>query len=267
MARSFFLSIFFLSPLFSIAQSTSQMEASLLGTWHLSATTELSIPDSLYSKIRSEEVFYMVFDEGNEAFIKFSSSLENRYYEGKYEVYCDKKNHTTRIKLKGSFGNCEERYIEIVSITDTTLTIRSCINSIDLIFVKSPLPKAQVEQIKKALQGTWDQVRTDYSCTIEDSIKRVSNRYDYVKTLQFFQDSVYIQFRNNQQPISSKYRIHHNLYFDLLIIDILALSHHGCDPRNAQSFNKLTQNTMILSLCDCDFSQVIFEKQSPVKKE
>lgn len=263
----FFLSTFFLFPLFSIAQSTSEMESSLLGMWYLSATTELSVPDSLYSKIRNEEVLYMVFDERNQAFIKSSSHLENKYYEGKYEVYRDKRSNTTRIKLKGSFGSCEERYMEIVSITDTTLTIRSCINPIDLIFVKSPLPKAQVEQVKTSLQGTWNQVKIEYSCTIEDSIKRISNRYDYVRTLQFYQDSVYILFSNNQQPITSGYAIHYDLYFDLLIIAIPALSHHGCDPKYAYSFRKLTPDRMALSLCNCDFSQVIFEKQLPVREE
>ncbi|MDF3027208.1 MAG: hypothetical protein K0S23_1515 [Fluviicola sp.] len=264
----FFLFPFLLLPLFSVAQGISQIEQALHGTWHLQHTTEGSIPDSLYSQLKSEGVQFMVFDEEEEAFIKFSFLRETEdysdTYKGNYRVYRDQKSHAIRIKLKGPFAGCEQRYIEIVSISDTTLTIRSCINPIDLVFVKSPLPKDQIVQTKATLQGKWNHVKTEHSCTIEDSVKRISNRYDHVESLQFYQDSVRILFSKNQQVISSEYYIHHDLRFDLLSLEIPILSSHKCD---APSFVELTNDRMVLFLCDCDFSRVIYEKQFEVKEE
>ena len=263
----FFLFPFLLFPLFSMTQSISQIELALLGTWHIEHTTEGSIPDSLYSQLKSEHVLFMVFDEKEEAFIKFSVLREREdyrdTYQGNYQVYRDKKSNAFRIKLKGPFAGCEQRYIEIVSISDTTLTIRSCINPIDLVFVKSPLPKDQIAQAKTILQGKWNHVKTEHSCTIDDSVKRISRRYDHVKSFQFYQDSVLILFNNNQQAISSGYSIRHDLRFDLLSLEIPILSSHRCD---AQSFVELTKDRMILLLCDCDFSRVIYEKQFEVKE-
>jgi hypothetical protein len=262
-----FLFPFLLFPLFSIAQSISEIEHALLGTWHLQHTTAGSIPDSLYSQLKSECVRFMVFDESEEAFMKFSFSRETEdyysdTYKGNYRVYRDQKSHAIRIKLKKPFGSCEQRYIEVVSISDTTLTIRSCINPIDLIFVKSPLPKDQIVQAKTTLQGKWKPIKTEHSCTIEDSVKRISNRYDHVASLQFYKDSVRILFSNNQQVISTEYSIHHDLRFDLLSLEIPILSGHRCD---APSFVELTNDRMVLTLCDCDFSHVTYEKQFEVR--
>lgn len=264
----FFLLPFLLFPLSSVAQSISQIEHAILGTWHLKQTTEDSLPDSLYSQLKSEHVLFMVFDEKEEAFLKFSFLREtedhNDTYKGKYQVYHDKKSNAIRIKLKGSFGSCEQRYVEIVSISDTTLTIRSCINPIDLVFVKSPLPKDQIAQAKTTLRGKWNHVKTEHSCAIEDSVKIISNRYDHIASLQFYQDSVRILFSNNQEAISSEYYIRHNLRFDVLSLEIPILSSHRCA---APSFVGLTKDRMILFLCDCDFSQVIYEKQFEVKED
>jgi hypothetical protein len=265
MKRFFFLPVFLLFALLSKGQSTGQIEDSILGTWHLMGTTELSIPDSLYPKLQSEGVLYMIFDERKEAFIKFSSSGENQYYNGNYKVHYDKKSNSKRIKLKGPFCSCEEQYIEIVSITDTTLTVRSCRNPIDLIFVKSPLPKAKIEQVKTNLQGKWNHAKTEHSCDIEDSIKEISNRYENVISLQFYQDSVHILFNNQQKPITSEYYIHYDTRFDLLSLVIPLLSQKRCDPVGL-SFVELTKSRMVLMLCDCDFSQVIYQKQLPAKE-
>lgn len=261
MKRFYFLPLLLLFSLFSAAQSTGQIENSLTGMWRLTRTTELSIPDSLYSKLQSEEVQYMIFDGKKEAFIRFSTFNENQYYQGNFKLYHDKKSNASLIKLKSSFGSCGEKSIEIVSLTDTTLTIRSCRNPIDLIFVKEPLPKVKIEQVKTTLQGKWNHIETEHSCEIEDAVKGILNRHDHVKDLQFYQDSVHILFNGDQQPITAAYSLHYDARFDVLSLEIPTLSYAECLPLGL-SFVEITKDRMVLKLCDCDFSQAVYKKHT-----
>lgn len=263
MTTRYIVLLILLYPVFSIAQNTKELEKLLLGRWAISnAATIQQVPDSLYSSVQLEDIRYLYFGENNKAQISYDSNRND--YNGNYKVVFDKKSKSVRIQLKENYGSCAHSYIDVISVEDTTLVIRSCVNLINLVLIKAKPAENQIKEAKTKIQGKWKQVDLVHTCQIPDSIRDQFYRYDNVESLEFQRDSVIILFKSDPKPITAEYVINYNLRFDIVELDIPIF--RGQITRLGGLPIKKLDKHLVLPLVDCDYSQITFARSEEEKK-
>ncbi|WP_043023608.1 hypothetical protein [Fluviicola taffensis] len=233
----------------------SDIEEMLVGTWHV--TQPLTEKENDLN-LKPEEVIYMIFEDNN-ANLRFSSFINNYFYDGPYRISYDRKSKDFKIIFKKAYGNCETKSVKIVSLTDSSLVIQSCINSVDIVFEKSPAPSERIRNVKNILIGSWE-----YSKTIMSESQLPVLPFDNLVSCEFSEDSVILYLKKDNQTIVRKSNY-------IIYCDNLELTHYSiytpnftresCDTFSLFYILSIDRNIMISERCDNDHYKVIYERK------
>lgn len=223
MKQILFIFFFFINQI-AECQDIKSVENALIGTWrgtgkHIYPTEN----DSIEYKYVGEELNNFVIDKKNIRLWLSSNNSPDNFF-GKYKVVYDQKTKSHWIIVKKTFGNCTEKKMEIVSISDSLLIINSCINPIQVIYKKSPLPEQQITNVKELLEGKWNYIEScNWKWDINGQLtkKEIVDTTLIAKSFYFKGDSIYVEIIGSEKILVSKYNIIYTIENDNCSIELL----------------------------------------------
>lgn len=206
------------------AKEIEDIERELIGLW--SGPSINYIPEHLRKdgyKYQQQELEYIIFRKNNkiELYIRsLSDDIVNLEWNGKYKLIPDKKKNTYQIKLNDKIIGLGNKFIELISISDTSLILKSTLNPTEAVFNKNPLPEDKVLTAKSILYGTFDFIFVannvdpnmetpyplDFILSKENELEmKINDTIDKIVTFRFEKDSVELLLNKNNTKLKLPY--------------------------------------------------------------